>query len=243
MEEKKRFEDEGLKKFQVLNGAQLKYIAFVSMLIDHTNNALITPILNGTGWLLRLSNLFSILGRIAFPIFIFFIVEGFFKTSNRKKYLLTLLVFGVISEVPFDMFTSKTFYSPYWNNMMFTLALCLITVWIVDFLKEKIGNKVVWYIVSIVVVAVCSAIAMALSLDYDYHAIVLAYLFYIFYDKPVWGSVLGYLSIIKELYSFLGFGMVLTYNGKRGRQYKWFNYLFYPVHILILGILRFYFNI
>lgn len=243
MEEKKRLEDEGLKKFQVLNGAQLKYIAFVSMLIDHTNNALITPMLNGTGWLLRLSNLFSILGRIAFPIFIFFIVEGFFKTSNRKKYLLTLLVFGVISEVPFDMFTSKTFYSPYWNNMMFTLALCLITVWIVDFLKEKIGNKVVWYIVSIVVVAVCSAIAMALSLDYDYHAIVLAYLFYIFYDKPVWGSVLGYLSIIKELYSFLGFGMVLTYNGKRGRQYKWFNYLFYPVHILILGILRFYFNI
>ncbi len=243
MEEKKRFEDEGLKKFQVLNGAQLKYIAFVSMLIDHTNNALITPMLNGTGWLLRLSNLFSILGRIAFPIFIFFIVEGFFKTSNRKKYLLTLLVFGVISEVPFDMFTSKTFFSPYWNNMMFTLALCLITVWIVDFLKEKIGNKVVWYIVSIVVVAVCSAIAMALSLDYDYHAIVLAYLFYIFYDKPVWGSVLGYLSIIKELYSFLGFGMVLTYNGKRGRQCKWFNYLFYPVHILILGILRFYFNI
>ena len=243
MEEKKRFEDEGLKKFQVLNGAQLKYIAFVSMLIDHTNNALITPMLNGTGWLLRLSNLFSILGRIAFPIFIFFIVEGFFKTSNRKKYLLTLLVFGVISEVPFDMFTSKTFYSPYWNNMMFTLALCLITVWIVDFLKEKIGNKVVWYIVSIVVVAVCSAIAMALSLDYDYHAIVLAYLFYIFYDKPVWGSVLGYLSIIKELYSFFGFGMVLTYNGKRGRQYKWFNYLFYPVHILILGILRLYFNI
>lgn len=243
MEEKKRFEDEGLKKFQVLNGAQLKYIAFVSMLIDHTNNALITPMLNGTGWLLRLSNLLSILGRIAFPIFIFFIVEGFFKTSNRKKYLLTLLVFGVISEVPFDMFTSKTFFSPYWNNMMFTLALCLITVWIVDFLKEKIGNKVVWYIVSIIVVAVCSAIAMALSLDYDYHAIVLAYLFYIFYDKPVWGSVLGYLSIIKELYSFLGFGMVLTYNGKRGRQYKWLNYLFYPVHILILGILRFYFNI
>ncbi len=213
------------------------------MLIDHTNNALITPMLNGEGLLLRVSNLFSVLGRIAFPVFIFFIVEGFFKTSNRKKYLLTLIVFGLISEVPFDMFTSKTFFSPYWNNIMFTLALCLITIWMIDSLKEKISNKIVWHIVSIIVVAICSAVAMALSLDYDYHAIIVAYLFYIFYDRPVLGAVLGYLSIIKELYSFLGFGIVLTYNGERGRQYKWFNYLFYPVHILILGILRFYFNI
>lgn len=239
MEVTKQLEHKNLKKFQVLNGAQLKYIAFLSMLIDHTNNALITPLLNGTGWLLHLSNLFSILGRIAFPIFIFFIVEGFFKTSSRKRYLITLLAFGMISEVPFDMFTSKTFFSPYWNNMMFTLVLCLITIWVIDSLKEKISNKIVWHIVSIVVVAICSAVAMALSLDYDYHAIIVAYLFYIFYDRPVLGAALGYLSIIKELYSFLGFGIVLTYNGERGRQYKWFNYLFYPLHILILGMLRF----
>ena len=243
MEVTKRLEHEKLKKFQFLNGAQLKYIAFLSMLIDHTNNALITPMLDGKGLLLHVFNLFSILGRIAFPIFIFFIVEGFFKKSSRKRYLITLLAFGMISEVPFDMFTSKTFFSPYWNNMMFTLALCLITIWMIDSLKEKISNKIVWHIVSIVVVAICSAVAMALSLDYDYHAIIVAYLFYIFYDRPVLGAALGYLSIIKELYSFFGFGIVLTYNGERGRQYKWFNYLFYPVHILILGMLRFYFNI
>ena len=243
MEVTKRLEHEKLKKFQVFNGAQLKYIAFLSMLIDHTNNALIIPMLNGERLLLHVSNLFSVLGRIAFPVFIFFIVEGFFKTSSRKRYLITLLAFGMISEVPFDMFTSKTFFSPYWNNMMFTLALCLITIWMIDSLKEKISNKIVWHIVSIVVVAICSAVAMALSLDYDYHAIIVAYLFYIFYDRPVLGAVLGYLSIIKELYSFFGFGIVLTYNRERGRQYKWFNYLFYPLHILILGMLRFYFNI
>ena len=243
MELNKRFEREYLKKFQIFNGAQLKYIAFISMLIDHANNALITPLLDGQGFLLHLSNLFSILGRIAFPIFVFFIVEGFFKTRSRKKYLLTLLVFGIISEVPFDMFTSKTFFDPYWNNMMFTLALCLIMIWLVDILKGRIKNRLLWYIVSIVVVAIFAFMAMQLSLDYDYHAIVVAYLFYIFYDKPILGAGLGYLSIIKELYSFLGFAMTLTYNGERGRQYKWFNYLFYPVHILILGLLRFYFNI
>ena len=164
MEVRKRFENDKLKKLQIFNGAQLKYIAFISMLIDHVNNALITPFLNGKGFLLHLSNLFSILGRIAFPIFVFFIVEGFFKTSNRKKYLITLLLFGVISEVPFDMFTSKVFFDPYWNNIMFTLALCLITIWIIDAVKEKISNKVLWYSISIVIVGISCAVAMALSL-------------------------------------------------------------------------------
>lgn len=243
MEINKRFEQENLKKFQFFSGAQLKYLAFISMLIDHVNNAIVTPMLDGGGFLLYLSNIFSILGRIAFPIFIFFIVEGFFKTSNRKKYLITLLIFGVISEVPFDMFTSKTFFDPHWNNMMFTLALCLITIWIIDSIKNKLDNKVLWYVISVIIVILFGFLAMQLSLDYDYHAIVVAYLFYIFYDKPMLGAGLGYLSIIKELYSFLGFGMTLTYNGERGRQYKWLNYFFYPVHILILGILRFYLNI
>ena len=238
-----RFEQEKLKKIQVFNGAQLKYLAFLSMLIDHANNALLTPMLNGEGFLLHLSNLFSILGRIAFPLFVFFIVEGFFKTRSRKRYLMTLLIFGVISEVPFDMFTSKVFFDPYWNNMMFTLALCLITIWLIDSLKEKLPNQVAWYVVSIILVILFGLLAMGLSLDYDYHAIIVAYLFYVFYNRPRLGAGLGYLSIIKELYSFLGFAKTLTYNGKRGKQYKWLNYAFYPVHILILGILRFYLDI
>lgn len=243
MELNKRFEKDKLKKFQVFNGAQLKYVAFISMLIDHVNNALITPYLDGTGFLLYLSNIFSVLGRIAFPIFVFFIVEGFFKTDSRKKYLMALLIFGVISEVPFDMFTSKTFFSPYWNNILFTLALCLVTIWIIDTLKEKIYNKILWYVVSVVIVGIFGFLAMELSLDYDYHAIVVAYIFYIFYDKPILGAGLGYLSIIKELYSFIGFAMTLTYNGERGKQYRWINYFFYPVHLLILGLLRFYWDI
>ena len=163
--------------------------------------------------------------------------------KSRKKYLLTLIVFGIISEVPFDMFTSKTFFNPYWNNIMFTLALCLITIWIIDALKKKIKSKALWYTVSIIIVIFSGLSAMGLSLDYDYHAVVAAYIFYIFYDKPLIGAGLGYLSIIKEIYSVFGFGLTLIYNGKRGKQYKWINYLFYPVHILILGILRFYLNI
>ena len=231
------------KSYQVLSAAQLKYLAFISMLIDHVNNGLITPLLDGKGWLLLVSNIFSILGRIAFPIFIFFIVEGYFKTKNRLKYLIRLLIFGIISEVPFDMFTSKVYYNPNWNNMIFTLALCLLTVWLIDYLKGKITNKIIWYLLSFVLVIGFSFLAMALSLDYDYHAIVLAYIFYIFYDRIILGAVLGYLSIIKEVYSFLGFGLVTLYNGKEGNQNKWLNYAFYPTHLLVLGLLRFYFNL
>ena len=231
-----------LKKYQILNGAQLKYIAFLSMLLDHVNNALLVPILEGKGFLLQVSNLLSILRRIAFPLFMFFLVEGFFKTKNRKRYLLNLFLFGVLSEVPFDLFTSKVFFNPNWNNMMFTLALCLSCIWIIDSFKRKIPNRNLWYGFSLLLVGIFSILAMFLSLDYDYHAIIVAYIFYMFYQKPLWGTGLGFLSIIKEIYSFLGFGLCLTYNGERGKQSKWLNYAFYPVHLLILGLLRLYFN-
>ena len=232
-----------LKPYQILSGAKLKYIAFISMLIDHTNNALITPMLNGKGALLYISNAFSIIGRIAFPIFMFFLIEGLFKTRSRKKYLASLLIFGLISEVPFDMFVSRTFFEPNWNNMMFTLSLCLATIWLIDSLRAKLKNTLLWFITSLPILGISCFIAAQLSLDYDYHAVLVAYIFYIFRHKPVIGAGLGYISIIKELWSILGFGLTLTYNGERGKQYKWLNYAFYPVHLLILGILRFYLNI
>ena len=126
----------------------MKYIAFLSMFIDHTNKALIYPNLDG-GALNRLSDFFDILGRIAFPIFIFLLVEGYFHTSTKWRYLVTLLVFGVISEVPFDMCTSARFVEINWNNIMFTLALVLAMIWVIDVLKEKMASlpKALWYFV------------------------------------------------------------------------------------------------
>lgn len=244
MTETVKLEKKGLDKIKILSGAQLKYIAFLSMLIDHTNKALIYPILN-EGILQHISNLFDIIGRIAFPLFAFFVVEGFFKTKNRKKYLTNLLIFAVISEVPFDMFLTSTFFNMRANNVLFTLALSLITIWIIDILKDKLENKppILWYLVSVVVIIISCFISMQFGLDYEHHSIIIVYLFYIFYNKPVVGCALAYLSIITEVWSILGFGLVLTYNGERGKQNKIINYWFYPVHLLILGILRMYFGI
>lgn len=231
-------------KIRVLSGAQLKYIAFLSMLIDHVNKALIYPNLN-CGIMYSISNLFDVLGRIAFPIFIFLQVEGFFKTRSRWKYLWTLLFFGVISEVPFDMFTTSSFFEPNWNNIMFTLAMVLVTIWSIDVLKEKMKMlpKVLWYLVSFLILAVMCLVAMNLGVDYEHHAILIGYFFYIFHEKQTLAIPFSFLSMYKEPWALLGFGLTLTYNGERGKQNKLFNYLFYPVHLLILGVLRMYLGI
>lgn len=161
------------ERIKIFSGAKLKYIAFASMLIDHFNKAIIYPNLDGS-MLNRISDLFDILGRIAFPIFIFLLIEGYFHTRNKWKYLGTLLLFGIISEVPFDMCTSAVFFEPNWNNIMFTLSFVLAIIWVIDVLKEKL-NKPLWYVVSILIVAVMCFVAMNLGLDYEHHAVLIGY--------------------------------------------------------------------
>ena len=107
---------------------------------------------------------------------------------------------------------------------------------------EKIP-RFLWYLTTVLILAIMCIISLFLSVDYDYHAILIVYFLYVFYNKPILSFVFGYLSIFKEVWALLGFGFILMYNGKRGRQNKMINYCFYPVHILILGILRMVFNI
>ena len=233
-------------KIRIFSGAQLKYIAFLSMLIDHVNKALMYPLLTENGFLRYVSDVFDILGRVAFPLFMFFLVEGFFKTGNRFKYLLNLIIFGIISEIPFDLFQSAVLFQPNSNNVMFTLALALVMIWVIDELKvpkSYIIPPVLWFPVSIIIVITVCLLSMIWGLDYEYHGILIAYFFYIFRNNPILSIIGGYLSIFKTPWALLGFGLTLTYNGKRGKQNKILNYLFYPVHLLILGLLRLYFKI
>lgn len=233
-------------KIRIFSGAQLKYIAFLSMLIDHANKALMYPLVTENGFLRYVSDVFDILGRVAFPLFMFFLVEGFFKTGNRFKYLLNLIVFGIISEIPFDLFQSAVLFQPNSNNVMFTLALALVMIWVIDELKvpkSYIIPPVLWFPVSIIIVITVCLLSMIWGLDYEYHGILIAYFFYIFRNNPILSIIGGYLSIFKTPWALLGFGLTLTYNGKRGKQNKILNYLFYPVHLLILGLLRLCFKI
>lgn len=234
---------EKIKNLKGINGAQLKYIAFASMFIDHFNKAIITPFLTGTGPMVIITTIFDILGRIAFPIFAFMVVEGFFKTKSQWKYLRNLLIFAVISEIPYDMFQSAEFVNTWSQNILWGLALGLFTIMAIDKLKAYIKKRPLWIFVSLLLVALSSLGSMLISSDYEYYAIIIIYLYYIFYDKRLLASGLGYLVIIKEIYAILGFATVLLYNGEKGKQNKIFNYLFYPVHLLIFGIIRMVFKI
>lgn len=234
---------EKIKNLKGINGAQLKYIAFASMFIDHFNKAIITPFLTGTGPMVIITTIFDILGRIAFPIFAFMVVEGFFKTKSRWSYLRNLLIFAVISEIPYDMFQSAEFVNTWSQNILWGLALGLFTIMVIDKLKAYIKKRPLWIFVSLLLVALSSLGSMLISSDYEYYAIIIIYLYYIFYDKRLLASGLGYLVIIKEIYAILGFATVLLYNGEKGKQNKIFNYLFYPVHLLIFGIIRMVFKI
>lgn len=234
---------EKIKSIKGINGAQLKYIAFASMFIDHFNKAIITPFLTGTGPMVIITTIFDILGRIAFPIFAFMVVEGFFKTKSQWKYLRNLLIFAVISEIPYDMFQSAEFVNTWSQNILWGLALGLFTIMVIDRLKDYIKKRSLWIFVSLLIVALSSLGSMLISSDYEYYAIIIIYLYYLFYDKRLVASGLGYLVIIKEIYAILGFATVLLYNGEKGKQNKIFNYLFYPVHLLIFGIIRMVFKI
>lgn len=234
---------ENFKNLKCINGAHLKYIAFASMFIDHFNKAIITPFLTGSGPLTIISSIFDILGRIAFPLFAFMVVEGFFKTKSRWKYLRNLLAFAIISEIPYDMFQSAVFVNTWSQNILWGLGLGLFTIMVIDKLKDYIKQRPLWIFVSILIVALSSLGSMLISSDYEYYAIIIIYIYYIFYNKRLLASGLSYLVIIKEIYAILGFATVLLYNGEKGKQNKIFNYLFYPVHLLIFGIIRMVFKI
>ncbi|MBQ2453108.1 MAG: hypothetical protein II497_01520, partial [Lachnospiraceae bacterium] len=107
-----------------MTGTALKLIAVVSMLIDHTGDVLFP----GQLWL-------RYIGRLAFPIYCFLIVEGFIHTRNVMKYMARLLVFGIVSEIPFDLAFFGEISYPGYQNVFWTLLLGLMSIYMMSLVK------------------------------------------------------------------------------------------------------------
>lgn len=236
------------KKMQVLNGSQLKMIAVITMLIDHTAAAILwnvyihpnTPLTYGSS-LYRLYLVYRAMrniGRCAFPIFCFMLVEGFRYTHNRKAYAIRMLIFALVSEVPFDLGLYDVPF--YWEhqNVIFTLLIGLLMMMTWEEIGESIkkaGPRVALQFVS---AFGWGLIAYLMKTDYDYKGIALILVFYLFRYTRVWQITAGALAMFWEWPAVLSSSVLLLfYNGKRGKGHKYFFYVFYPAHLLLLFIL------
>ena len=121
------------RKIRFLDSDALKLIAIVTMLIDHIGAAILLPAgmmaVNTLNSWIDIYGLSRSIGRTAFPIFVFLLVEGFFHTHSRKKYFGRLLLFALLSEIPFDMaIYGKPVYMGS-QNVFWTLVIGFLTIW------------------------------------------------------------------------------------------------------------------
>ena len=210
----------------------LKIIAIIFMLCDHFGDAILKPF-----------SFFNVLGRIAFPIFAFQLTEGYIHTKNLKKYFKRLIIFAIISQIPFMLFSS-TFTSRFSLNIFFTLFIGLFAIYI----NDKSHNK----FLGILVTLFLCALAQLIKTDYGAWGVCIIMIFYIFKDKKIWMCLLYLLSCLLKylpyllaynfhyIYMLLLLGtassifFIILYNGKQGKKVKYLLYAFYPLHMLAL---------
>jgi hypothetical protein len=332
---------EEVKETGGITGSTLKIIAIVTMFIDHVGASLFEhymSILDASGpdicreiitsklpglwqdWMGDIVAVQSIdlilraIGRIAFPIFCFLLVEGFLHTRNVKKYLIRLFIFAFISDIPFDLaFFAEIGLNH--QNVFFTLFLGVSALACIDYVRHKdkdsfsgfyiflgkIGVVIagvlgalafstcmfsaIGYLISMlipvdeyiltlaigfvggVVAYICVAnnwdeekkikvssglfatlffftLAEVMHTDYGGWGVLAIVAIYAFRNARnngfVWGVTALTVMNLFEGVAFLDLIFVRFYNGKRGRQMKYFFYAFYPVHLFLLFLVRYF---
>ena len=213
-----------------LSGSALKVIAVLSMVADHSAYYLME---HG----MFIYEVMRCFGRIAFPVFAFLIAEGFRHTRNRMKYFLQLLVFAVISEVPWYLLNG----ADGTHNVLFTLVLGVMALAAFETLKKD-GILCGAVILSI------AGFATWFGVDYEWRGILKMVVFYLFgnVSNPSFPSgrkaqiicsfpLMMHYGIVGALLACL---VIACYNGTRGfihgQVVKYGFYAFYPVHLILL---------
>lgn len=223
-----------------LNGNQLKLIAVITMLIDHAAVAFWTTS-NSFYWFMRG------IGRIAFPIYAFLLVEGFYHTRSLKKYAMRLLVLAVISEIPFDYLAYGRLMDFQGQNVFWTLLLGLLMLRCQQLLWTRCSDAAGRQM-QLFTMVLCCGIAWLFRTDYDYRGILLIGLFGWFYGELnrqvvfglIWMTLtLGLMRLPLIVGYAAAFFLIQHYDGTRGAwNVKAFFYAFYPVHLIILDVLK-----
>ena len=213
-----------LYQWKGLSDSALKVIALVSMTVDHIAYYLMDH--NTWGY-----DMMRTVGRMAFPIFAFLLVEGYGHTRSTRKYALSLLAFALISEIPWWLLNHDNT-----HNVFFTLQLGLIVIEGIN----KLGKKpLLW---AVLIITICT-IAIFLHVDYEYSGILLICTFHIFKPDKVTKCLLATLFMYQYgvIGLWLGLAVILCYNGQRGfikGQYaKYLCYAYYPLHLVLFMLL------
>ncbi|MFU0833207.1 MAG: Pilus assembly protein [Oscillospiraceae bacterium] len=234
-----------------LSANQIKWIAIVAMLIDHTAWAFV-PTYSVLGQLMH------VVGRITAPIMCFFIAEGYAYTHNFKRYAYRLALFALISQIPFTLFltgqlrfvASGLFSESF--NVIYTLFLSLMAIRVYDKIENPalrtlavIGLCILslpgdWMVFDILFTLVFWQYRGSFRRQAQAFSIVAVYMMFL---MVFIGSFAAGRPIYSQLFQagvFLSLPILSLYSGERGggRYSKWAFYIFYPAHLLVLGILK-----
>ena len=223
------------KKFGI-SAAVLKWIAVVTMIIDHFAVAVYPQF---ASYEYSVYYIMRKIGRLAFPIYCFLLVEGFFHTKNVKKYFRNCFLFAILSEIPFNMaIFGQVFYSR-GQNVYFTLCIGLATLIILD--RRKRYPKSKYMLLQIFIIVLAASIGQIFDVDYHWKGVLFIVMFYYVRNMQEWiRNLVGICAFAYEGTAPLAFLPIHFYNGTRGRQMKYLFYAIYPIHLLILGLIRLY---
>lgn len=230
----------------------LHIFAMTCMLLDHMW-ATITP---GHEWM-------TCVGRMAYPIFAFMLVEGYFNTHNLKKYFFRLFIFAAISEISFDYMYGGVAFYPYHQNVLWTFLIALFGLYLLDKIRKK---KKLWLTISVSILIVIAGFIIGYATMVDYYGIgiLTVFMFYFFRGRKWWcflGQLIcmyilnvyilgGYyypitifgirIELIQQSVALLSLIPIWLYKGRQGyhsKVFQYFCYSFYPLHILILVLI------
>lgn len=209
-----------------LSGSTLKLMAMLSMLIDHIGAILLvgSPYYDNC----------RAIGRLAFPIYCFLLVEGYIHTRDVKKYGIRLFLSALISEIPFDLAFSGSVIDMGYQNVFFTLVIGLMALYIIDHAKNP-GLQAVLLLAAMMA-------AELLKTDYSWAGVAAIAVIYAVREKKLWQAVAGGMMFAWEMPAPAAFVPIYFYNGKRGISMKYLFYLFYPAHLLVLVVIRYFIN-
>ena len=227
----------------------LKLIAIIIMFVDHAAYGLLHLYLQNNAFTIdpnlytKYNNVYNGMrdfGRIAFPIFAFFLVEGFFHTRNVYKYALRLGIFAVISEIPFDLGLYQQIGYDNHQNVMMTLFIGLVTMIILDYIKKLPGYSDILRAILYICVSIAAMdIGQLTHCDYRWKGIMVIIVLYFAHQYNPFRLIAGSAAICWEKFAPIAFLLLFFYDEskKPSRKLKYVFYLFYPVHLIIIYII------